>query len=242
VRDACQQYHQRFNDDLVRELGVRLEVEVAPPWTASRVVGALAKREGEDLLDVVDCVLWVADRQNFGVDEVALEELLDQAASVWRVSDDGTALERRVSDELADTVRLATTPEDEASKELRQAWSNAYGRNGNPSYAWSHAVKALEALLLQEVCPNQAKGNLGHVVGELKKTEGNKWLSSFPGRERDHSTLPLAAALELVWPNPDRHSEPNPRTPTEAEARSVVAVTAALVQAHRETPLVYKES
>lgn len=240
MKEACANHGQSYNDKVVREVGVRLEVALSGPWSALKVVGALTKQQGEDLLDVVDCVLWVCDQQLFGVDSQGLEELLDQAGSVWCVSDDASELQRRVSDELAETVKLATTPEDEASNELRLAWSNAYGRNGSASYAWTHAVKALEALLLQEVCPNQAKGNLGHVVGELKKTEGNKWRSSFPGKEKDHSTLALAATLELVWPNPDRHSEPNPQPPTDEEARSVVALTAALVQAHRETSLVYK--
>ncbi|MGW8813833.1 hypothetical protein [Gordonia terrae] len=158
------------------------------------------------------------------------------------MSDDGTALERRVSDELAETVRLATTPEDEATNELRLAWSNAYGRNGSPSYAWLHALKALECLLCPVVVPKKDKPTLGDVLGVLRANDGNKWRGSLPGKNKDHPVQPLVGALELLWPNPDRHGEPSPQPPSEEEARTVVALAAALVQGHRETPLVNKVS
>ncbi|ADG78065.1 putative protein OS=Tsukamurella paurometabola (strain ATCC 8368 / DSM / CCUG 35730 /CIP 100753 / JCM 10117 / KCTC 9821 / NBRC 16120 / NCIMB 702349/ NCTC 13040) OX=521096 GN=Tpau_1437 PE=4 SV=1 [Tsukamurella paurometabola] len=129
---------------------------------------------------------------------------------------------------------------DTTSDELRVAWANAFGRNGDPSDAWDHAIKALEAALIPVVTPGKINATLGSVLGELRANQGNKWRSCFPGKDDDHSPTPLVKTLEQIWPNIDRHQGGASRPPTEAEARSVVALTAALIQAHRESPLVYK--
>ncbi|MGB3698556.1 MAG: hypothetical protein WBA05_14085 [Gordonia sp. (in: high G+C Gram-positive bacteria)] len=197
----------------------------------------------EDLfLDLVDLLLLLKAGSARGLAATRLDTVLAASASVWKVSESRDSLEHRTSAELGETVELATSPNDEASNQLRQAWSNAYGRNGSPSYAWVDAIKAVEALLIPIVIPNDAKSKqtLGRVLGVLRANDGNKWRGSLPGTDKDHPVAPVVGALELLWPNPDRHGEPNPRPPSEEEARSVVAVAAALIQAHRETPLVYK--
>ena len=205
---------------------------------AKRELLAWAEVNEDNFLDLIDAMLRFHPKR--GVYSPDLTDILDHCASVWIVNQDQDGLERRVSDELAEVVRLTTTPMDEASNQLRDAWSNAYGRNGSPSYAWVHAIKAVEALLCPVVVPNKSKPTLGDVLGVLRGNNGNKWRGSLPGKDKDHPVAPVVGALELLWPNPDRHGEPNPRPPTEEEARSVVAVAAALIQAHREKPLVYK--
>ena len=42
----------------------------------------------------------------------------------------------------------ATGTGDVASAELTEAWIRAYGRDPDPSDAWDHAIKAVEAILI----------------------------------------------------------------------------------------------
>ena len=228
-----------WDDALQYELAALSRVAMPPGLTGYLAVERLlrkARSDDEVFLDVVDARLSYDGEKHIA----ELQRALDLCASVWRVNQSEDGLERRVNAELSETVALATSPKDEASDQLREAWSNAYGRNGNPSDAWDHAIKAIECLLCPEVVPRKAKPTLGDVLGVLRANDGNKWRGSLPGKDKDHPVAPVVGALDLLWPNPDRHGEPNPRPPTEEEARSVVAIAAALVQSHRETPLVYK--
>ncbi|MCW2513600.1 MAG: hypothetical protein JWR11_2642 [Mycobacterium sp.] len=101
--------------------------------------------------------------------------------------------------------------EDEASTELKEARSNAFGRNGDPSDAWDHSIKALEDLLIPIVVPNQAKPNLGHVVGQLRN-QGQLWKLVLPVKDRDHDVFPLVGKLDLVWPTTTNTAAGRPRS------------------------------
>jgi hypothetical protein len=54
----------------------------------------------------------------------------------------------------------ATATPGSASTELKEAWRNAYGRNGDPSDAWDRAIKVVEAILLPTILPKQDVGTL----------------------------------------------------------------------------------
>ena len=97
--------------------------------------------------------------------------------------------------------RKTTAPGDAASEELGDAWQKAYGRNPDPSDAWDHAIKAVEAILIPIVVPNQAKPTLGHVIGHLD-TQGHLWKLLLPGPGEDFSVDPLVAMLGLMSPGP----------------------------------------
>jgi len=202
----------------------------------------LSKGAGDHdfFLDLLDAALdaFLEDQSS----AVALEQILSDAGSTWQVRQDGRGLERRVGYELAEAFALAAAPSDLVSKDLREAWANAYGRNGDPSDAWDHAIKALEHLLIPIVVPNKTKATLSDVVGTLRRNDGNKWRCSLPGKDECHEVSPLVGTLDLIWPNTvDRHGGGAAnRPPTEAEARTVVSLTVALVQAHREEPIVYR--
>jgi hypothetical protein len=62
-----------------------------------------------------------------------------------------------VTDETQATYEAAIAAADEAASELREAWANAFGRNGDPSDAWDHAIKAVEDVLIPEMMPNNTK-------------------------------------------------------------------------------------
>ncbi|MDC8993680.1 hypothetical protein PR371_06775 [Mycobacterium marinum] len=86
---------------------------------------------------------------------------------MWAVASDNQSLAKVVSGTAQATYAGATSVADEAAKELEEAWTNAFGRNGDPSDAWDHAIKAVEDVLIPETMPNNTKATLGTVLGEL---------------------------------------------------------------------------
>ncbi|MDQ4142671.1 MAG: hypothetical protein M3198_02840 [Actinomycetota bacterium] len=187
-----------------------------------------ACRNDESLyLDVIDAVLHLG-RLGTGQLE-SLKNLLEQGSSVWTLSPDARSLQRRVEATAEDAFDLTIDPLDVASEELKQAWGRAYTRDADASDAWDHAIKAVEAALAPVVVPRQHKPQLGHVLGELRKTA--LWQLELPGLEGSHSVEPVVAMLELLWPNPDRHgSSHERRIPTLEEAQAVVHLAITVVQ------------
>jgi hypothetical protein len=164
-----------------------------------------------------------------------LQHHLSLGASAWKVADDRISLTRVVADEMQATLDAATSVTDEATTELKEAWANAFGRNGDPSDAWDHAIKAVEDVLIPEMMPNNTKATLGTVLGELAGQNGAQWKMVLPGNNQDHEVPPLVSMLRLMWPNHDRHGGPSPkRMPSEQEARAVVTLAATILQWHRE--------
>jgi hypothetical protein len=108
------------------------------------------------------------------------------------------------------------------------------GRNGDPSDAWDHAIKAMEDVLVPVVLPNQQNATLGSVLGHLR-SQGNLWKMVLPGKDQSHDVAPLVGMLDVIWPNVDRHpGVPTTRSPTTEEARAVVTLAATIVQWHRD--------
>lgn len=191
----------------------------------------LAEGNDEFFLDVVDGALQFHGREHMGE---RLIRVLGTAGSVWTVAEDYKGLVRVVTDEVQVTCGVATSVADGITAELREAWTNAFGRNGDPSDAWDHAIKAVESVLIPTIMPKNAKATLGSVLGELR-SQGQMWKFILPGKDADFAVAPLLGLLEAVWPNVDRHGgAASPRTPTEREARAVVTLAATIVQWHRE--------
>jgi hypothetical protein len=164
---------------------------------------------------------------------------LESGASVWRVGDDYESLTKVVSDEAHATFDAATSVADEAAKELREAWKNAFGRNGDASDAWDHAIKAVEHVLVPAVLPSQPKATLGQVRG-LLDSQGSPWKMILPGRDQNHDVAPLVGMLDEIWPNHDRHGGGQTRTPSMEEARAVVTLASTIVQWDREAWVVQR--
>lgn len=185
-----------------------------------------ATLEGEEsTLDLVDAVV----NQAHEVSADHLREMLRDAGSVWTVSPDGNRLERRVDAFAAESYEAAACPDDEAAAELRQAWTSTYGLHPNPSDAWDHSIKALEAVLIPIVIPSKSKPTLGDVVSTLQSSEFAFDLETSHRDLRPKATL--EALLRFIWPNPDRHAgSGGKRTPSVSEAEAVLQLTVAIVQ------------
>lgn len=233
------------HEGALRALVAHLRVQIDPTWSAGKTGQALvelALRNDELMLDLIDGTLDIYQRAITDGSRLSLRRLLSASGSVWTVADDKVSLERVVSEGAQATYEAAVAVADAATTELHEAWSNAFGRNGDPSDAWDHAIKAVEDVLVPVVVPNKARATLGDVLGQLCSAQSAPlWETILPGNDQTHDVAPLVAMLRLMWPNHDRHGGNLPkRAPSPEEARAVVTLAAMTVQWHREGWVVRK--
>jgi hypothetical protein len=160
-----------------------------------------------------------------------VDRILAAARSAWFATEDG--LVHRADPTAQAAYGQAAGYGDGAGEELQKAWAHAYSRDSDASDAWDHAIKAVELIYIDIVCPTKDKANLGSVAGDLKAQPGRFTFglqsTGIGGVET------LEAMIRLMWPNPDRHGDPKARrTPTLQEARSVVNLAVTLVQWGRD--------
>jgi hypothetical protein len=217
----------------MRDVAAYFQLEVSVVNAQSLWLGIesyAAAPDGEQLLDVVNVAIQLAG------DWETVAKVLDLSGSVHTATPKG--IQRKVDPAARAAAEAATQPDDEASDHLVEAWSNAYGRPTDASDAWDHAIKALEVVLIKVVVPKQDKPTLGHVVQHLR-TQGHLWKLGLPGPNGDYSVEPLVAMLDLIWPNPDRHGNPQDRhVPSIEEARQAVQLAVAIMQWARDGQIV----
>jgi len=221
------------NGDAVTMLAVATACRI-PLFSGARhgqIFGEIAgwsHGEPDRLLDVIHAAIQVVPDAPVG----PLDRMLVYGGSVWTATP--TGLQRRVDPTAQAAFHAACRPADAASEELVEAWSNAYGRHPNASDAWDHAIKAVELVLIPIVVPNQRQSQIGHVIGQLDK-QGQLWEFVLPGPNDDHNIGQFVGMLRLLWPNPDRHGDPQQRRmPTLEEARAVVQLAVTIVQWARD--------
>jgi hypothetical protein len=200
----------------------------------------------DELLDVMHATLHVLHTGSVVYRYPPHEEVerhLAYAHSIWMATERG--LVNRSEPTAQDAFTLASTPADAASAELREAWNNAYDRDGDPSDAWDHAIKAVEAVLITIVVPQQTGAHVGHVVGQLDNF-GDKWdvglrfNQTDPPKNPPHNAVQaLVGMLRLIYPNPDRHLGSH-REPTAEEARIIVQLATTVVLWSRDGQIVRK--
>lgn len=190
-------------------------------------LGVDQAHRADDILDLVDMHL-----QLLGGGAEQLVEILESGGSAWTVATDPVPhLERRVPDEEHQVYAAATTPADDASAQLREAWGKVYGRTPDPSDAWDHAIKAVEILLHPIVSPANDKATLGSMLAALESKPG-KWTLTLTSSSKTVGPVEaLIGMLRLIWPNPDRHGSGagTSRVPTQAEAEQVVRLAVFVV-------------
>ena len=217
-------------------LAAAIRVGVGPPRGQKltvRVVTESLWAQPDLILDAVDAALHL-NQPISGIDVAEmrlsdLDEILSLGGSVWRVDPNGHRLIRRVAATAQADFTNASSPDDMASGELQEAWTAVYGRNPDPSDAWDHSIKAVEAVLIPIVVPRKDKATLGNVVGSLNAEESS-WQLALHGHDDSRSVAPLVAMLRLIWPNPDRHVGNNSRKPSLDEAQAVVSLAVTIVQ------------
>jgi hypothetical protein len=221
-------------------LDARVEIRDADEFDsdiADLALSHLAAKQEEAFLDLIHALLQTRLGDPL---ERGLEELLKAGGSVW--SQQGGGLVRRLDQASQQAFDIVTVDPDNASAELREAWSQSYGRSANASDAWDHAIKAVESILCPVVLPNVARPTLGQVLGQLHGNNGSNhhlWKLGLPGPGGQYSIEPVIHMLRLIWPNPDRHGHPTQRRmPTLAEARGVTHLAVTVVQWVRDGQII----
>lgn len=182
--------------------------------------------DDDRFLDMVDACLHFLEGTR---DVSSLEEILRSGNSAWTLSPDCTRLVRRLDASTEKAIFAAMAPADVAAQELAEAWERVYGRHPDPSDAWDHSIKAVEALMIPVVCPRQDKPTLGHVLGALDN-QGDRWHLALPDADgAPRNVEVLVDMLRLLWPNPDRHGSEEGRIPEPAEAQATFHLATTLV-------------
>lgn len=195
-----------------------------------RYFEACCRADENQFLSVIDALLNQHPTGPKSVQRInKLEELLRIGNSAWAVAPDRKSLTSRVDPMAAEAAAQAVAPHDAASDELAEAWRKAYGREPDPSDAWDHSIKAVEAFLIPIVVPTQDKPHLGHVLGQLDRQDGH-WQLLLTTQQGITPMETLVGMLRLIYPNPDRHPGPERRVPTLEEAQAAVHLAVTIVQ------------
>lgn len=178
-------------------------------------------------LDVLDLCLgadWCFEGQ-----ARRLDDILERSGSLWMVGidkDDRYCLLKRV-DPIAQSAATAEMRADgNAAMHLRSAWASAYGRNPNPTVAYSEAVKAIEAAAKPTISPRDAAATLGKMNRSIRDGP-TKWTVAL-GEIATIETL-----MSTVWDNQrDRHGTDTDASRDITQAEAEVAVHFAILLVH----------
>lgn len=164
----------------------------------------------------------------------SLEEILSQAGFYLRATNNG--LEYRVDATVIEQAQTAAATAEsygrpQAATRLRSAWQAAYSLHPNPTESLAESIKAVEAVMVPTVVPNDMSAIYSKAVGQLKKTRG-EWRFEVVSQKGDDSIDTVIAMLDrLGTAHLERH-EGNvpPKSDTVEAARACVHLAATLVQ------------
>ncbi|MBF6298492.1 hypothetical protein IU459_13185 [Nocardia amamiensis] len=243
LRGWAEKVARGYGSAILEKIGLRLRVENRTSETFQAFSLVLnAFYDEQQALDLIDALLHYGAQLEPDTWTIAnglpseLRRILEDGGSVWTVSPEADRLVLVVDERVEEIYQQAVAVEDEATIELREAWANAYGRNGNASDAWDHAIKAVEDVLIPVVVPNKAKATLSDVLGQLRSPASSaQWKMMLPGADQTHDVAGFVGMLQWLWPNHDRHGGGGPRRiPSIDEARMIVTCAAMIVQWHRQ--------
>ncbi|MEZ0493275.1 hypothetical protein AB2L28_13625 [Kineococcus sp. TBRC 1896] len=192
--------------------------------------------EDDHLLDVLDATLHFLHRTGYDESQrQALSDLLDAGYAGWSVGERPYGLQKRVDEVAFADFKKSTSPADEASAALAEAWDKAYGLHPDAADAWDHSIKAVEAILRPIAVPNKDKATLSDIAGAF--LSNHKLVLHVGNEDADAKRKqPLNAArtleqmLRLMWPDPKRHGGDQRPAPTLEQARGVVHLAVLVVQ------------
>jgi hypothetical protein len=170
-----------------------------------------------------------------------LDQILRESGSVWCVGGDRRRLqyhlERRIDATSSDALSSLASDGTPDARHLAEARRWAFGQHPNPGKAYDEAVKAVEAVAIPAVLPNDPIATLGKAIGELRN-DPTKWTCTFTRSTKDGKdpVEVVIAMLDMLWRNEtERHAPVVPITQDQAE--SAVHVAIPLVQMFRSGAL-----
>lgn len=233
-------------------LHLKLRVDTGRVYSPAKFLAASTTKE--QLLDVVNTMLVfsappkmppVSNRRMYLGSHVnpqrenavdALQDMLTLAGSSYRVNDAHTGLELRIDETaqqaLSSTLAAARTAQSgSAAEHLANAWKCAYGRDPDPSKAYSEAIKAVESASQSVIEPNNAKATLGSMLGVIRNSP-QRFSTAIPAPGQENDIELVSAMMQRLWKGQTaRHGSQNPtRFETQREAEMAVHLAATLVQ------------
>ncbi|MFC8818996.1 hypothetical protein PS783_37965 (plasmid) [Streptomyces enissocaesilis] len=163
-----------------------------------------------------------------------LEGILREGDSAFRVSEDGSRLERRMDETLHATydkaVEAGASKAETAAAHLRAAFSEAYGIRPDPSAAYSRAIKAVEAVANPLFLPNAPEPTLGKVRAHLDQGQHKYEMAISDKTGMPAGIDAVVAMISLLWHGQrDRHEGGPTSAPVTQEAAETAVHTAAIL-------------
>lgn len=187
--------------------------------------------QNDDLkLDIINALL-----EEYGDDAIAtpLDMVLLESGSKWTARkgpDNIYALEERVDSVMTDSYDEITSKDTTTSRYLKEAWSEAFGRDPKPSRAYSASVKAVEAASWPVVLPNNQKATLGDIIRELE-SNNTDWTTSIAEKTLNLGVQTVIDQCKLIWQGQtDRHGTSSPKEPSQTAAEQVVFTSIGVCQ------------
>jgi hypothetical protein len=187
------------------ERACRVKLDWNSKYTALSSLQAMADRDEyhEWFLSAVDYLC--AYGSPYATSDAELDVILKEGGSAWRVSTVGVHhLERRVPEAVSEAAEQVMTRSGEAGRLLAEAWRDLYGMNPDPSEAYRHAVRAIEAAAHETVIPDSPKATLGTMITAMRD-KPEKWTVTTEGI---HPVETIIDMMETAWTGQtDRHGE-----------------------------------
>lgn len=163
-----------------------------------------------------------------------LTGILSEGNSAFTVRADGRGLELRIDEALHanfdKAVEVGRSAAEAAADHLRAAFSDAYGIRPSPGAAYSHAVKAVEAVANPLFLPNAPEPTLGQVRAHLDQGRNNYEMVIADRTGAPADIEAVIAMVGLLWHGQrDRHEGGPSTAPVTQEAAKAAVHTAAIL-------------
>jgi hypothetical protein len=166
-----------------------------------------------------------------------LQQLLDDAHSVYEVKDNGSGLERRIGPTegqmLDSAIKAAEIKSDagSAASQLREASDSVRAMHPDTKKAYGMAVTAVESAAHAVIEPNNRMATLGTMLRILDANPA-AFEVEIAGRDRGKGPItPVTGIMRMLWEGQtSRHGSSQPtREETHEEAEMAVQVASLLV-------------
>jgi hypothetical protein len=210
-------YYQ--NKGSLRQVGIDLRLDVDSWDDLTRWM-----RADQDLF--VNVIDWCLHRCTELEDAVALEVILRDGSSAWKMARRGEAfeLQRRVDPTVEAVVQTSAPPETAAYHHLAEAWSYLHSQNRDPRAAYSEAVLAAEYAVGPVVIPNDQRPSLGKAINCMSDAP-QKWVTAL-GEDGVKAVIAMMMALQRANQRHANADGTRPIVVSQAEAEAAVHLAA----------------
>lgn len=240
-------------NDVIERLGVLLDIDLEQFWFSENLPESLAHAPlSNKLLEVADAVLYslatfagnyagkgrvVNANETKREVRSSLQQLLDDARSVYEVKEDCTGIERRIDPTAAKILDSASKAAENkidtgsAASQLREASDSVRAMHPDTKKAYRMAVTAVESAAHAIIEPNNTRATLGTMLRILDANPAD-FEVEIAGKDRGKGPItPVTGMIRMLWDGQtSRHGSKQPaREETREEAEMAVQLASVLV-------------